>query len=79
MTIISFDEPIHFDRNHFRNLEDFHLYIIQNLESADLSSTHKSILDERLEEAENNPDNFISFDELKSSIKRKKYLSDKSG
>ncbi len=68
MTTISFDENIDLSKNHFKTLEDFHLHLIQN---AELSPAHKKIIDDRLVKAEQNPTNFITLDELKSSIKRK--------
>ena len=71
MTTISFDENINIPKNHFKTLEDFQLYIVQKLQKSELSSAHKKVLDERLAEAEQNPANFITLDELKSSIKRK--------
>ncbi len=71
MKIITFDENIKLEKNHFKTLEDFQIYIVQSLQTSDLSSAHKKVLDERLAEAEQNPDNFISLDELKTSIKRK--------
>lgn len=71
MSTITFDENINIGKNHFKSLEDFQLYLIQKLQKSELSATHKQILDDRLAEAENNPDNFITLDELKSSIKRK--------
>ncbi len=71
MTTISFDKPLEFDRNRFRDLDDFQNYIVLKLQASELSFAHRSVLDERLEEAENNPDNFTTFNELKKSIKRK--------
>jgi hypothetical protein len=54
-----------------RRLEEFQLYVVQSLQTSELSSAHKKVLDERLAEAEKNPDNYISLDELKHSIRRK--------
>lgn len=71
MTTISFDENINIPKNHFETLEDFQLYIVQKLQESELSSEHKRIIDTRLKEAEQNPANFLSLDELRSSIKRK--------
>lgn len=71
MTTISFDEPVNFSRNHFQNLEDFQLYLLQRLQDSELSPAHKSVLDDRIAEAEENPANFVSLDELKTSITRK--------
>ena len=71
MTTITFDEPVDFTRNHFRNIDDFQLYIIQKMQKEELSPAHKSVINDRLEEFERNPENFITLDELKSSLKRK--------
>ena len=71
MTTISFDENIDINKFNFKTLEDFQLYLIQRLQKSELSPAHKKILDNRLAEAEQNPDNFITLDELKSSIQRK--------
>ncbi len=71
MNTISFDEPINISKNHFKTLEDFQLYMVQKLQKSDLSDTHKEILDNRILEVNENPENYISLKELKSSIKRK--------
>jgi len=71
MNTITFDENIDLGKNHFTTLEDFQLYLILKQQESELSPAHKSILDDRLAEAEQNPANFITLDELKSSIKRK--------
>ena len=71
MTTISFDENININKNHFKTLEDFQLYLIEKLQKSELSPAHKKVLDDRLIEATQNPTNFITLDELKSSIKRK--------
>jgi len=71
MTTISFDENLNINKFNFKTLEDFQLYLIQRLQKSELSPAHKKILDNRLAEAEQNPDNFITLDELKSSIQRK--------
>jgi len=71
MTTISFDENIKLNKHHFKTLEDFQLYLIQANQETELSPAHKLTLDTRLADAEENPEKFISLDELKSSIKRK--------
>jgi len=71
MTTISFEENIDINKFNFKTLEDFQLYLIQKLQKSELSPAHKKVLDDRLAEAEQNPANFITLDELKSSIKRK--------
>lgn len=65
------DKNINIPKNHFETLEDFQNYLVQKLQESELSSAHKKIIDTRLEEAEQNPKNFLSLYELKSSIKRK--------
>ncbi|VAV86209.1 hypothetical protein MNBD_BACTEROID02-245 [hydrothermal vent metagenome] len=71
MTTISFDENINITKFKFKTLEDFQIYLVQKLQKSELSSAHKKVIKSRLNETEQNPDNFISFDKLKSSIKRK--------
>lgn len=70
MKTISFDEPINISKNHFKSLEDFQLHIVDKLQQSDLSNYHKEILDDRILEANENPENYISLKDLKSSIKR---------
>jgi len=71
MTTISFEENIDIKKFNFKTLEDFQLYLVKKLQKSELSSEHKKIIDNRLEETKQNPSNFITLDELKSSIKRK--------
>lgn len=71
MNTITFDENIHFIKRHFKTLEDFQLFLLQRSQKSELSPAHKKILNERLIEAEQNPTNFLTLDELKTSIKRK--------
>jgi hypothetical protein len=71
MTTITIDNDLNLSKTHFESLEDFHLYLIQKHQNSTLSLAHRKILDERLAEAEQNPTNFITLDELKSSMKRK--------
>ena len=71
MKTISFDEPINISKNHFKTLEDFQLYIVEKLQNSGLNKNQKVILDERIIEANENPEDYISLQELKSSIKRK--------
>ena len=51
MTTITFNENIHFSKQHFETLEDFQLYVVQKLQKADLPPAHKEILDQRLKDA----------------------------
>lgn len=71
MNTITFDEPINISKNHFKTIEDFQLHIVQKLQDAELSKTHKEIIDARILEVNENPENYISLKELKTSIKRK--------
>jgi len=71
MTTISFDKNLKLNKNHFKDLEDFQLYLIKNLQNSELSDEHKYILDQRLDDLNDNPSEYISLKELNSSIKRK--------
>jgi low affinity Fe/Cu permease len=71
MGTITFDENINLGKKHFKTLEDFLLYLVQKRQSFELSASHKEKIDERLAESKENPDNFLSINELKSAIKRK--------
>ncbi|APZ45452.1 hypothetical protein BW723_03675 [Polaribacter reichenbachii] len=71
MKTISFDEPINISKSHFKTLEDFQLHIVQKLQNSELSENHKEVLDTRILEVNENPENYISLSELKFSIKRK--------
>lgn len=71
MKTITFDENLKISKNHFKNLDDFQTHIVEELQNDELSEHHKIILDERIIEANKNPENYITLNELKSSIKRK--------
>ncbi|WP_158838934.1 hypothetical protein [Polaribacter sp. L3A8] len=72
MKNISFNEPINISKNHFKNLEDFLSYIAQNSGEIELNDAHKEILDKRILEVNENPENYISLKNLKSSIVMRK-------
>ncbi len=71
MYTITFDEDVNLSKRHFRNLEELRMEMLLMEEQAGLSPEHIKILEEREREADENPDNFLSLDELKSSIKRR--------
>ncbi len=71
MTTITIDEHIDLDRNHFESIEEFQMYLLEWKQASELSSEHKAILDSRLADADENPDSFLSLEELKQSISRK--------
>jgi len=70
MTTISFDKNLKLNKNHFKDLEEFQLYLIKNLQNSELSDEHKYIIDKRLEDLNENPSSYISINELKFSITR---------
>lgn len=70
MTTITIDENIDLKKTHFASLEEFQMHLMLIRSENELSPTHKSILDERLEDAEKNTENLLTVDELKSSIHR---------
>lgn len=77
MNTITFDELIDLPKNHFKNLKEFQLYMIEKLQETQLSSSHKEILDSRISEVQENPENYISSKELKSNLVRKEITIEK--
>jgi hypothetical protein len=71
MTTITIDEHIDLERNHFESVEEFQMYLLQWKQMSELSAEHKTILDNRLTDAEENPDSCLSMEELRQSIRRK--------
>ncbi len=71
MTTITIAENINLEKNHFQSVEEFQLYLLQIRSETDLSPAHKAILDERIADAEENPENSLSLDQLKANIRRK--------
>ncbi len=71
MHTITFDENINLSKRHFKNLEELQMELLLREEQTDLSPEIIEILAERVKEADENPDNFLTLDELKRSIKRK--------
>ncbi len=73
MTTITIKNGKKLTRTQFENLEDLQEYLIAvNVEDEfEFTDTHKKILDNRLKEADINPTNFITFDELKTGLTRK--------
>ncbi|NOX87201.1 MAG: hypothetical protein GXO86_14790 [Chlorobi bacterium] len=69
MTTITFEENIRFDKKHFKTIKEFQLYLLQIRQKSELSDEHKKILDDRIEYAKNNPDKFLTVEQLKSSLK----------
>lgn len=70
MTTITIAENINLEKNHFESVEEFQAYLLLSRQEEELSEEHKAILDNRLEEAKNNPNNKITLEELKKSIRR---------
>lgn len=71
MTTITIDEHIDLERNHFESVEEFQMYLLQWKQMSELSAEHKTILDNRLTDAEENPNSCLSMEELRQSIRRK--------
>ena len=71
MTTITIAENIDLKKTHFESVEEFQMHLMLLQSEAELSPEHKTILDERLEETEKNPDNFLTIDQLKAGIRRK--------
>ncbi len=75
MTTIHIDEELNLDKTHFKTMEEFQLYLLMRekdqSEDYSLSEEHKKIIDDRVAEADANPDNYITFQEFKDSFKKK--------
>ncbi|WP_026452642.1 hypothetical protein [Aequorivita capsosiphonis] len=75
MTTIHIEEELNLDKTHFKTMEEFQLYLImrekEQSEDYCLSDAHKRILDDRVAEADSNPDNYITYQEFKDSFKEK--------
>ena len=82
MTTIHIEEELHLDKTHFKTMEEFQLYLMMRPslpteEEEDqpddyyLSDAHKKIIDDRVAEAEANPDDYISYQQFKDSFRKK--------
>lgn len=75
MTTIHIDEELNLAKTHFKTMEEFQLYLIMRekdqSEDYSLSDAHKKIIDDRVAEADANPDNYITLQEFKDSFKKK--------
>lgn len=73
MTTIHIDEDLKLGKTHFKTMEEFQLYLMmrENEQDYSLSEAHKKILDDRVAEADANPDNYVSYKEFKDSFKKK--------
>lgn len=71
MTTITINKDINLAKTNFDNLEELQEAILLLNIQKDISKEHKDILDSRIKELEQNPNNFISLKELKRSIRRK--------
>lgn len=71
MTTITIENGTFLQKTTFKNLEEFQLYVAEKLQFSSLSGKHTTILDTRIQEAKENPENFVSLATLKNSITRK--------
>lgn len=75
MTTIHIDEELNLEKTHFKTMAEFQLYLIMRekdqSEDYSLSEAHKKIIDDRVAEADANPDNYITFQEFKDSFNNK--------
>lgn len=74
MTTIHIDEELNLGKTHFKTIEEFQLYLmmreIEQPTDYSLSDAHKKIIDDRVAEADANPDNYVSYQEFKDSFKK---------
>lgn len=75
MTTIHIEEELNLDKTQFKTIAEFQLYLImqEKEQSKDysLSDDHKKIIDNRVKEADANPDNYVTYQEFKDSFKKK--------
>lgn len=75
MTTIHIEEELNLGKTHFKTMEEFQLYLLmqEKEQSKDysLSDAHKKIIDDRVAEADANPDNYVTYQEFKDSFKQK--------
>jgi hypothetical protein len=65
MKSITFLEDIELDRDEFKNLEDFQNYLLTNVR---LSPYQRGIIDERIQDANENPEDYITLSDLKKTL-----------
>lgn len=63
-------KTLNLKKNHFKTLEYFQIHLVYMLQKSELSQHHKEILDERIQEAKENPSKYISLNQLKNQIRR---------
>jgi hypothetical protein len=68
MKTITFDESINISKNHFKTVEDFQIHLVDTLQKSELNQHQKAILEERIQEANENPANYISLEQLKIKL-----------
>lgn len=71
MTTITIKHGPKLARTQFENWEDFQTELVLMQENFKLTSEHIKILRSREKEADINPDNGLSWDEVKAGIRRK--------
>ena len=74
MTTIHIEEELNLDKTHFKTMEEFQMYLLmQEKEQSNdysLSDTHKKIIDDRVADADANPDNYVTYQEFSDSFDR---------
>ncbi|MEL7220400.1 MAG: hypothetical protein AAGJ93_03710 [Bacteroidota bacterium] len=71
MTTISILEDLKITQTQFETLEDFELYLVAIRQESELNIETQKILDQRLADRAQSPDDAMSIDELKASLRRK--------
>ena len=70
MTTITINKDIRLQKTNFDNLDERQEAILLLNIQKELSPAHKEILDKRILEVNENPENYLSLKDLKSTIKR---------
>ncbi len=73
MTTITIKNGQNLSRTQFDSIADLqdYLLLLSTQNEIELTKEHKAILDERIQDLKENPDNFLSFKQFKTSLNRK--------
>lgn len=70
MTTITIDDDSEFSKKHFANVEELQEYLLLEKQKAPLSYAHKQILDERIQELKDHPQDSLTREEGMKQIRR---------
>lgn len=71
MTTITFDKELKFSKKHFRDIEEFQMFIWQQNVESDVSQEMKVEIDNRLNYLKDNPEDLIARENAMKKLRRK--------